>query len=250
MWTFLRTAGAICTTLGLAGGGCSGSGGAPIPVQGTVETAGGLASVVVENRLGEVEIVVDPSIDTPEIHAWALKDGGGLVDRPLEPGSLVAATYEDVAGRPELRVSSVLQGRTVRGPGVRIRMTIPGIQSLTVRNAGGPVRITGGGGEVSVDNRQGTAAWAGRADIVCHMKTPVREPLRLIAWDGNAELEMPATSRGALDIVGARRIQDFSRGGTVTDATSATSGWAATLNGGTNPVRVRASGGVRVSTTP
>lgn len=195
-------------------------------------------SVHVENGLGEVVVEVNKRYKTPSVQAYEIDEGGGRVRG--KPQAWVAAEQIQSEGKTMLRVLA-LEQEGVKKP-VYIRVRVPEGQGVSVKNAGGPVRLTGVSGPIEVQADAGEPGqWKRGASISVAMGAPVDSPISLFSADGEVELLMPAGSRGRLDVQAPHRLVVLDADGArVMGAKTSGETYSATLNEGTNPVIVSA----------
>lgn len=204
--------------------------------------AGTPLGIHVENALGETVIEVDRRFRAPSVLAYPMDSAGGRVRGAST--AWVAAEQIESEGRSTLRVLALEQEGANRRP-IYIRVRVPEGRGVSVRNAGGPVRLVGVSGplEVQADAAEGAGRKRG-ASISVVMSAPADSPISLLSGEGAVRLEMPASSEGRLEVRAPRRILEFeARGARVTAAKTSGDTYTATLNGGTNPVVLSSRGG-------
>ncbi|MBX3383817.1 MAG: hypothetical protein KF864_09970 [Phycisphaeraceae bacterium] len=201
----------------------------------------GPLGIDVHNAFGSVFIEVDEALTSPLVWVWAKADTA----EKSKP-TWAAASLDRTDGLPVLRVATENpEGSVAQEYVVRIR--VPGCAGVRVRNSGGTVRVTGVKGAVDISNELSASGRGGQAMYV-QVSEGSTGPIMLNAPLGTIELRLPASQAGV--------VSAGSESGRVTvDAATAsvllpkvtTNRWEATVNGGTEPITLRAgSGDVKV----
>lgn len=199
-------------------------------------------AVDVQNNRGTVLVLADPNVKSPVVKVRR-GDRGKLPrrDAGTDIRGYVAASYAEEDGRGTLRVVGFSRDGAEPDPWARITIIAPNVTGLRVINAGGVVEVEGVKGAVEIQNR---GLSDGQAPIRLRTAHTITEPVLLAATRGSVDARIGPASTGEVEAV--------SEGGTATveaDAGSTIGGnattrmWRGTINGGANPIVLRAEGG-------
>lgn len=199
-------------------------------------------AVDVQNNRGTVLVLADPSVRSPVVKVRR-GDRGELPrrDQGTDIRGYVAASYAEENGRGTLRVVGLSRDGAEPDPWARITIIAPNVTGLRVINAGGVVEVEGVKGAIEVQNR---GLSDGQAPIRLRTAHPITEPVLLAATRGGVEARIGPASTGEVEAVsvgGTATVE--ADAGTAIGSNATSTMWRGTINGGQNPIVLRAEGG-------
>ena len=216
--------------------GCSGDSAFRVETLGPAVPMGAPLGVDVENQFGSVQVIAEPWVTTPQVDArlrspnWV---GGTQPARRGEAAWVSAETVEQ-DGRFVLRVLADTPPDAAERVHVDLVVRVPSCDGVSVRSAGGPIRIMGVGG--AIDARNGRA---GRAGGLIEVRTdrPLIDPVHLETTEGDILYMVGPEASGVFDArTESGAVQVSQRVGTLASIRPTATTWSAVYNGGTNPV--------------
>jgi hypothetical protein len=208
----------------------------------------GTPSIDVENVRGIVTIIVDPKTKTPYVGGRVYPDPD--LTKPIREQAADESTFtaEVVAGDagPVVRVRATPPAEALDTANVEITIHLASCYGVTVRNAGGAVRMEGVAGPITVEN-----GWGGVPGGMVIVRTgqTMTEAVTLTTTDGDIYYQIPPTSTGTLDLLSLEGPADLrAEGGRLTQVRPEYSWYRGILNAGNNPIVLRSGKGmVRVT---
>ncbi|QOJ00765.1 MAG: hypothetical protein HRU70_09770 [Phycisphaeraceae bacterium] len=204
-------------------------------------------AVDIENRGGEVRVVVEPGLTSPIIEAVVTDQGGGFLRRTPDPTvkGWYAADVTVRDGRPLLRVLTKRSDDTQPATYVGLTVRVPSCDGLRVRNTGGPVVAKGVWGEIRIENGFGGGVGG---DVRVSTTRRLTDPIELSSTGGDVTLLMPRDSTGRFEITNPEGHIDFAaRTDQLSGVRRTSTVHRAVVNNGQNEVRLStARGTVRV----
>ena len=243
---------AFLLTAVLAAGGCATAPGNPFRNLGD-KSAGGptlefatAGPIGIDAQLfnGSVSMVVDPSLQVTEVsftrrasHGWGR---GSEAKSSLDDITTSAEIVPGALG-PVLQVRATTTNVEPHFQGVDVEIRSSAIVNVVVNTSKGWVFARGVSGEIDIETTDG--------DIRVLTAEPLTQPITLRCEGGNVDLRMRSESRGELrsEAVRGEVLQKIHHGTFVVRGGTDDDTLIGTLNGGTNPIDLRAvDGDVRV----
>lgn len=203
-----------------------------------------IPSIEIENVRGVVTITVDPRITTPEVtgKVFANED----MTKPVREEAVLASSFTaevvQTEGRPIVRVRGGPPEDRLHASTVEISVRLAACWGVTVKNAGGAVRMAGVAGPITVEN--GAGGGPGGMIIVRTGQT-MSDAVKLTTTAGDIYYQIPPSSTGAMDVLsldGPATVRIT--GGRLTGVIPESSWYRGVLNGGRNPVVLRTGKGM------
>ncbi len=235
--------------------GCANGSSRGVPLAGAESNTAGPLAVDVQNQLGEVEVVVDPTVTRPFVEAVPMTRTApmGPIDRDSNFKPWVAGQIAESEGGRILRVLSTAREGEAPRP-VYILVRVPSCEGVRVRNTGGPVTLTGVGGTIDVETTPGTRGlWDEGAAVRMRTTREVASNVSLVSSDGEVLMTVPWKSKGKIEaqapetIIQIAAVPELQSNGAAT--TSLNGRYTGSLNGGENAINLRSGTRVRFTTT-
>ncbi|MDX9912476.1 MAG: hypothetical protein RBS39_11650 [Phycisphaerales bacterium] len=208
-----------------------------VAVEGEPVAASTVLTIDVQNDAGSVTIVASKRVKAPEITARLRSEVGSRFDVPEQHSVSATLTQGD---SPTLRVTNLPEGAPA-GLLTDIRIVVPRIGGVSVRNGGGSVSITGATGRVDVDN--GFSNGRG-GEIELRFAEPLTNEVRATTPRGGILAVAPKGSKGVLDLQSDDgQAGLYAASEHVNDVRSQRSRVTGVLNGGENAISLRSGRG-------
>jgi|GEM_PF-3520764 len=236
----------VLSVLGLVLSGCA-QDMFRVEVGGVELPEGTPVSVEVESVRANVRIMTDANVGSPLIDARAPGAKRGAANMPAD----VAFTRAELEQTEEGYVLRVRvdepEGRD-RGSGASsVRLRVPGVRDVRVRNNGGYVYVSGVQG--AIDIRNGVDGPGG--DVRVRTDAPLNTSITMVTTEGQVTLSLPPNAQGTLEVNAPRGKPTIYAPTLALDAFRpqlADRVWLAILNGGENRVLLRtAQGDARIN---
>ncbi len=234
----------------LALGGCTGT-----PEWRTVELKDasggpltGTPSVEVENVRGVVTVTIDPKIKTPEVRGYIYPKPE--LTKPVREEAANDSTFGvqvvEANGRPLVKVHGAPPPDADDSAAVEITVRLPACWGVTVRNAGGAVRLAGVAGPITVENGFGSGVGG---MVIVRTGVTMTDTVTLTTTSGDIYYQIPPTSTGRMDLKSLKGPAELrAEGGRLTQVVPTYSWYQGVLNAGQNLVTLRSGKGmVRVT---
>lgn len=208
----------------------------------------GTPSIEVENARGVVTVTIDPKIKTPEVRGYIYPQPE--MTKPMREEAANDSSFNvqvvEANGRPLVKVHGAPPPNADESAAVEITVRLPACWGVTVRNAGGAVRLAGVAGPITVEN--GAGSGVGGMVIVRTGQT-MTDAVTLTTTSGDIYYQIPPTSTGRMDLKSLKGPATLrAEGGRLTQVLPTYSWYQGVLNGGENPVTLRSGKGmVRVT---
>lgn len=208
-----------------------------VAIEGEAVASNTAIAIDVQNDAGSVTIVASRRVTAPEITARLRSEIGSRFDTPDRHSVSAALTPGD---SPTLRVTNVPEGSPA-GLLTDIRIVVPRLGDVSVRNAGGGVSVTGATGRVDIDN--GFSSGRG-GDVELRFAEPIAAEIRATTPRGGVLLVAPKGSRGVLDLQSDDgQAGMYAASEHVDDVRSQRSRFTGVLNRGENAISLRTGKG-------
>lgn len=212
-----------------------------VPIQVTSRIADPRADLAldVDNAVGPVDIVVDPTLDFPQVEAETYR---GEARIPTNPSTWAVGELTLDEGRPVLRVAA--RPPTGSSDVLWLKVRVPSSAGVRVRNSLGPITITGVLGSIDVES--GTTDAPG-GTVTVTSAGPVDAPVAIattrgsITWNAVTGTAVAITARSVDATVEIRAPHDR-----VVGLARSMSTFSGTINAGRQPARLAATGPVTV----
>lgn len=223
--------------------GCRGVARVSVPITGPAITADTKPVVDVRNWAGPVSIVTDPSFDHASVRAKVIpRRKGAPKGDDLERQTFLAAESTSQDGRATLRVVSETRLGDPDLSEVRLMIHVPSCGGLTVRSAGGTIKVRGPvSGPIDIENGAGNREGG---PVILRTSEVIRDPVSITTTNGKIHFQAPPGSSGEFDIRSeAGEAVMFALAGSLNVTGATADHFTGTLNKGENPATIRTGKG-------